>query len=162
MANGKKTDSKRINAAERRSLSLDLRLAGNSYRSIAKQMGVSVSTIWDDINDGLLQLADKEQEKTKTLRQLELERLDALHAAHWSFAAAGDVPAAGVILRIADRRAKLLGLDKPAQLDITGNVSVGPNWNVLQGVIMEALKAFPDARAALASRLMDLNPIEGP
>src|SRR4051812_8025712 len=102
MARGKKTDSKRINAAERRSLALELRLAGNSYREIARQTGASVSTIWDDINDGLVMLADQEQEKTKMLRQLELERLDALHAAHWASATTGgDDKAAGIILRIA-------------------------------------------------------------
>jgi hypothetical protein len=161
MAKGKKTDSKRINAAERRSMALELRLAGNSYREIANQTGASVSTIWEDINTGLLQLADQEQEKTKVLRQLELERLDALFAGHWTAASHGDVPASGIILRIADRRAKLLGLDKPAQLDITGVVNTGPNWSALQGVIMEALKSFPEARAALSQRLMDLNPIEG-
>lgn len=143
-------------------MALDLRQAGNSYREIAKQLGASVSTIWEDINDALVTLADQEQEKTKMLRQLELERLDALHSSHWANATTGqDTQAAAVILKIADRRAKLLGLDKPAQLDITGQINTGPNWNLLQDVLMAALSAFPDAKAAVAQALMDYNPIEG-
>lgn len=161
MAEGKRGQSKKIKATERRSLALELRIAGNSYREIAKQTGVSVSTVWDDINDALLALADKEQEKTTLLRQLDLERLDALLVANWTEATHGNTQASNVIVRILDRRAKLLGLDKPQQLDITQNISTGPNWNAQQLAILEALKAFPDARAAVASALMALNPIEG-
>jgi hypothetical protein len=161
MANGKKTDQDKINAAERRQKALDLRKGGASYRAIAKTTDVSVAQAWDDVNGGLLELADQEQEKVKVLRQLEVERLDSLLLAHWTKAMKGDVFSSGIILRISDRRAKLLGLDKPAQLDITGTVNTGPNWNALQGVMMAALAAFPEARAAVAQALMELNPIEG-
>jgi hypothetical protein len=161
MARGKKTDSNEITLAKRRAKALELRLAGNSYRDIAKKTGVALSTSWEDINDGLLMLADQEQEKAKVLRQLELERLDALLLGHWSKAITGDYDASRVVLRIADRRAKLLGLDKPEQLDVTQNINVGPNWSLIQGVLMATLQAFPEARAAVAQALMQINPIEG-
>ena len=44
---------------------------------------------------------------------LELERLDALTLAAWPRARAGDDRAIRVVLRIMQRRAKLLGLDAP-------------------------------------------------
>lgn len=46
------------------------------------------------------------------MRALESERLDRLQRSAWTKAAAGDVVAIGVVLRIMERRAKLHGLDK--------------------------------------------------
>ena len=69
--------------------------------------------------------------------------------------------AANFVLKVSERRSKLLGLDKPAQLDITQTNLGGPDWSAIQGVLMASLQPFPDARAAVAQALMDLNPIEG-
>src|SRR5262245_13021876 len=65
--------------------------------------------------------------RTRTI-MLELERLDAIQAAFWPQALGGkddagvehkpDIEAAGVVLRVAERRARLLGLD--AQVRGTG------------------------------------------
>lgn len=46
------------------------------------------------------------------MRSLETERLDRLQRAAWTKAAAGDLVAIGVVLRIMERRARLHGLDK--------------------------------------------------
>jgi len=48
--------------------------------------------------------------------QLELERLDAMQAAIWDDAMNGHLGAIDRVLKIMERRAKLLGLD---QLDVT-------------------------------------------
>ena len=41
----------------------------------------------------------------------ELDRLDRLQEAHWHLAMAGDAKAADTVLKVIDRRIKLLGLD---------------------------------------------------
>jgi hypothetical protein len=64
-------------------------------------------------------------------------------------------------LRISQRRAALLGLDKPAELNINQVVTVGPDWNAQQLAILEALRDYPEARAAVGKRLAELNVIEG-
>lgn len=46
------------------------------------------------------------------LRTLEVARLDALQAAVWEQAMTGDPKAANTVLRIIDRRIKILGLDE--------------------------------------------------
>ena len=46
--------------------------------------------------------------------------LDGLLMGHWTRASNGDVTATRTVLSIMDRRAKLLGLDAPPRLDITG------------------------------------------
>ncbi|MEU4228278.1 hypothetical protein AB0F17_28625 [Nonomuraea sp. NPDC026600] len=57
-----------------------------------------------------LDSADGESTATET-RELELIRLDRLQAALWPDAMTGDTTAARTILRVMDRRARLLGLD---------------------------------------------------
>lgn len=160
-ANGKKSDAKKIGAAERRHQALNLRRGGGSYRSIASQLNISIEQVRRDLNQSLKALAEQELELAEELRALEADRLNTLTLGFWSKAVGGDLNAANFVLRVSERRSKLLGLDKPAQMDITQTNLGGPNWSALQGVVMEALKSFPEARAALAQRLMDLNPIEG-
>jgi transposase len=78
MARGRKTDRERINIALRREKAFDLRLEGKGYRDIAKELGVTVSTAWADVNAALEETATLDQDKVKTLRELELARLDGL------------------------------------------------------------------------------------
>jgi hypothetical protein len=55
-------------------------------------------------------LKERPVEGVDELRALELDRLDSLHEVVWPKALAGDLGAASVILRIMDKRARLLGL----------------------------------------------------
>lgn len=52
-------------------------------------------------------------------RQTELDRLDRLQRGVWAQAVNGDVGAINSVLRIMDRRARLLGLDAPIKQEIT-------------------------------------------
>ncbi|MER6860724.1 hypothetical protein, partial [Streptomyces pilosus] len=49
------------------------------------------------------------------------DRLDALLLAHWGAATSGEDPkAADLVLKIMDRRAKLMGLDMPVRAEVSG------------------------------------------
>ena len=94
----------------RRARCVELALAGHSYDEIALEVGYqNRGTAWRAVQDSLRsRIADAVAE----YRDLELARLDALQAAHWPQALAGSVRSADLVLRVIDRRVKLLGLDQ--------------------------------------------------
>lgn len=104
----------------RRLEALDLRKSGASYRAIGQRLGVSHEQARLDIMACLAELAERQHEDTAQYRQLELERLDRLQMALWVKAVASppDTRAALAVLRIFERRAKLLGLDAPTHVQI--------------------------------------------
>lgn len=56
------------------------------------------------------------QQPTDEMRDLELDRLDRLQRSYWKRAIDGETRAADFILRVIDRRAKILGLDAPQRI----------------------------------------------
>lgn len=111
----------KLNADERRLRTIELRKAGLSLRQIAGQTGVSVVTAKKDLDRALADLLAEQNARTEELRALELERLDKMFMSLWMKAyddrgRAIDYGAIDRLLRIAERRAKLLGLDAPAKI----------------------------------------------
>lgn len=94
----------------RKARCVQLALAGHSYDEIALEVGfANRGTAWRVVQDAL---NSRITEAVTEYRELELARLDALQAAHWPQAVAGSVRSADLVLRIIDRRTKLLGLDQ--------------------------------------------------
>lgn len=102
--------------ADRRRQAVELRLDGMSYEAIADRLGWrSHSSAHAAVQDGL---QDAIREPAESLIRLELLRLDELHRACWGKAMAGDLRAVDRVLRVMERRARLLGLDKPAAVAV--------------------------------------------
>ncbi|MGH3381352.1 MAG: helix-turn-helix domain-containing protein [Actinoallomurus sp.] len=119
-----------------------LRGRGWTFQRIADELGVSKQTAYDAVQRAL---ADTLTEPAAEARTLELERLDSMHAAvlavleakHFTVSQGkvvrlddepleDDAPvlqAVDRLLRIAERRAKLLGLDAPAKAEIAGQLT---------------------------------------
>ena len=93
-----------------------MRLAGASYRQISATLGVPLATAHRQVQRMLTEYA----ETATQLRDMEVARLDRLLMGHWTKAIGGDVNATRTVLSIMDRRAKLLGLDAPQRIDLTG------------------------------------------
>jgi hypothetical protein len=72
---------------------------------------VSLPVAWKHTQAALQQAL---QEPAQEVRQIELARLDRLHMAHWPQALGGSADATDRVLKIMDRRARLLGLDQVA------------------------------------------------
>lgn len=106
-----------IERAERRSRAVDLRREGLTLREVANELGVSVYTAWNDIQTAV---RDIPKEEADLLRQQEADRLDALQHAIWEKAIAGDLHAIDRVLKIIERRCRLMGLDSPARIDTAG------------------------------------------
>ncbi len=106
-----------VHIAERRKRALDLRLAGATLAEIAEAHGVSITTAHKDIRRCL---SDIPKASADELRKQEIARLDKLQNACWQDAIHGDLSAIDRALKVIDRRAKMLGLDAPQQVEVTG------------------------------------------
>ncbi|MCP4099159.1 MAG: hypothetical protein GY748_23295 [Planctomycetaceae bacterium] len=109
----------RAKAAERRNQSLELRKAGASYRSIGRQLGISAPQAHRDVAKSIAELKKLGEENAQAVRELEVQRLDAMLLGLWPQARTGHQGSVDRVLRIMQRRASLLGLDAPARQDVT-------------------------------------------
>ena len=112
--------------AQRRVRAFELRKAGASYREIGRELGVDVHTAHSDIAAELAALRETAVGEATGLRALELERLDGMIAGLWPQVRTGSAPAVAALVRVSERRSRLLGLDAPTSLrtEVTGSLSV--------------------------------------
>ena len=94
----------------------ELRIQGFTFDQIAMEVGFNgPSGAWQAYerikNEMIFESVDE-------ARKLELMRLDELQFSLWDRAITGDLPSANCVLKIMDRRAKLLGLDKPDKVEV--------------------------------------------
>jgi hypothetical protein len=105
-----------LDARLRESKVFELRIQGFTFEQIAVAVGYQgASGAWQAYKRA------KESfifESVEEVRQLELMRLDEMMFALWDRAISGDLPAVSCVLKIMDRRAKLLGLDKPEKIEV--------------------------------------------
>lgn len=98
-----------LKAAENRRLAVELRLAGATYDAIGQRLGISKQAVHKAVRRVLDETAQHVRDEGDRLRALEVRRLDALLLSLWQSRASPRV--ADTIIRLFDRRAKLLGLD---------------------------------------------------
>jgi len=93
-------------------------VAGLNQREIAEKLGCSVGAVNGDIKAVFAELDEATAYSALQFRALELHRLDRLTAAIWRKALCGAMPAIDRVIKIMERRAKMLGLDAPAKFDL--------------------------------------------
>ncbi|MCG5495636.1 TetR family transcriptional regulator C-terminal domain-containing protein [Ectothiorhodospira variabilis] len=114
-----KTSPKKMEVAWLRNEAVRLRREGASCGQIADHLQISRSRAHQLICEVLETLEGESITEGRQLRALEAERLDALQHGLWEAAVGGDMMAVDRVLRIMERRAKLLGLDSPAKYSAT-------------------------------------------
>lgn len=110
---GEEKASKRaIEARERQAKALEAKKAGLTYEQIAEKVGYAdASGAYRAVEKALREMI---REPAEHVRMLELARLDQLWMAYYRRAIEGQAPLiVDRLLRIMERRAKLLGLDAP-------------------------------------------------
>jgi hypothetical protein len=116
---------------------IKLRMAGATTAQIAEQLGyANESGAYKAIMRELEATAQDMSESTESVRQLELKRLDQMQFPIWNQVLSGDQGAITTALRIQERRASLLGLDAPKQIEARVRIDV-LSWN-------QALRDFLD------------------
>jgi len=129
-----KTSQRRLEAAENQRKALELRKAGVTFASIAETLGYrGPSGAYRAVMSALRKTL---QEPADEVRKMEAERLDALLLALWAQAKSGNQGAVDRVLRVMERRAKLLGLDMPTRADITSGgqpLTIALTWGNSNG-----------------------------
>lgn len=94
---------------------LELRRAGYTYDRIADRLGyANKGAAYKAVRRGIARTL---QEPVDELIELETDRLDRLLSSVWAPAMKGDLGAVDRVLRISERRSKLLGLDRTPDVD---------------------------------------------
>jgi len=115
--------TRQVRAHERHLQALELRKAGVTYEVIATQLGYANASGARKAVVSALKATLREP--AAELRELELARLDAMLLPLWRPVQAGDEKAVDRALRIMERRARLLGLDrKTAEGEVPDTVKV--------------------------------------
>lgn len=102
--------------AELRAKAFELRKQGATYRQIAKALGIQVASAYEHVQAELLALRELMLKDAQDVLQLELERLDAILLTAFEQFRGGNVSAGFVVLKAMERRARMLGLDKPVKV----------------------------------------------
>lgn len=110
------TSSRALIALRRQQQAVELRRAGRSYREIAHQVGIGVASAHRLVAAAISKARVTVQDEVIEMRALELSRLDGLLSSVWPAARQGNLGAIDRVLKIMERRAKLLGLDAPVKM----------------------------------------------
>lgn len=162
-----RSNARAITSLDRRAKAVELRLAGASYRRIAAQLGVGVSSAFRTVQRALAEAHRLVREDADRLVQLELMRMDrCVEKLERGLNSRDDETVARAVrelVRVSSSRRRLLGLDQPAQLHVAGVPTAG----VFIGWSDEDLERFaatgqhpdrppPQVRAILLPELEEL------
>ena len=118
-----KSSVRRIRSTEKTLKALELRKRGLNYTQIGEKLGCHRSTACRYVLSELENLAERCREEAVYVRDLELQRLDELYLiAYRAIIRGNDLAGIDRCLRIMERRAKLLGLDKTGEAGDTGSL----------------------------------------
>lgn len=109
-----RSDADEILEAEKEAKIIELRRTGATWDLIARATGYSnASGAYKAYQRALGRLVEP---KIEELKHAELDRLDRLQMGIWERAKDGDIRAIDAVLRIIDRRTRILGLDAPHKI----------------------------------------------
>lgn len=140
-----------MRSAEERLNALELRKKGYTYAEIAKELDISYARAAAYIRKALQQIYEIEGDFAKQLRELELQRLDALLKSVWDDAVEGNYQALDRVLRILDQRAKLSGLSQA----ISNNVFIQTQNNNIDNRTL-TLEQVQEKRKQLSKKLSEI------
>jgi len=115
-----KTSGKKLEAANRCKLCVHYRLAGYTFVEIGEKVGCSAKTAHKWVTKTLHEIQTTYRQDANSLRTQELQALDQLKQTLWAKGRQGNLQAIDRLLKISERRAKLLGIDAPDTYEHTG------------------------------------------
>ena len=153
MASANNTNAARARKLKHQELALELRRAGYSYDSIGRKIGLSKSRAHALVQMGLDEVRQQIAAAVDNLRAEEVSRLDGMLAKIYPKASRGDVAAIDRVLKIGERRAKLLGIEAPMRIETTGKdgapIEVSSSLTIDPSKLStRTLQELLDARAA--------------
>ena len=140
---------------EREAKAFELRKAGANYSEIARALQVSVTYAHDLVRHALDQMCRSLGEDVPAVRAMEVARLDDMLKALYPQVLKGHEKSIDSALKVAERRAKLLGLDAPAQHQLAGDPNNPVTINVVQTLTDDEL----DTRIQRLQKLLTAIPL---
>ena len=126
MSSGNTTSAAKARKLGNQIKALELRRMGRGYVDIASTIGISKSQAHRLVKQGLADARAQVEANANELKVEEISRLDAMLGGLWAGARSGNVAAVDRVLKIMERRAKLLGLDAPVRTSIQGGGDDAP------------------------------------
>ena len=139
--------------SDRRERVWELRLAGNSYRQIGKELGVAHSVIQADIHASLAERATRTQlsvDEHVTVVCAQLDKLMRTAISEWE--SKREPAMLNGITNIIEKRCRILGLIKPGSLTVN-NIEVR-NLSIIQQILPQLIALVPPDRLASAEGLI--------
>lgn len=121
-----KTAPATVEKLRRQQKALLLRRSGMSFEAIGQRLGISKSRAHALVQLGLQDAREQIVMQSDELRTEEISRLDGMLDKVYAKAAKGDLQAVDRVLKIGERRAKLLGLDAPVRTALQGGGEDAP------------------------------------
>ncbi len=109
-------DAPEIMRAARRFVAFTMRRQGHGYREIAVILKVSLSTAYGYVADTIKKLI---REEVDQVRQIQIDRINALIVGYWDKAEAGDTFSANVVLQLMSRLDTYYGIEPPKRVEHT-------------------------------------------
>lgn len=126
-------------------------LKGKTMRDIEAETGIPLATAQRYKERALMSV---QLPTVDAARQEELARLDAIIKAVWPMVETGDKDAIASYMKVSERRAKLLGLDRPIQIDQTVTEVSAQEMELKQLLAQAERDALVEA-ATLAEKVVD-------
>lgn len=124
---------------------LRLRKMGYNAETISDELDIPLDRVKNIIGAALKKLTKEMNGQAEQIRSLELSRLDELQSAIWEDCMGGKLTAIDRVLKIMERRSKLVGLDAPERLNLQADIKV------------EQMK---EAKDRLMAKILDMAPEE--
>lgn len=114
-----------VKADRRKAWAIECRIAGMTLKQMAEEFAkregcdksLPESSISRILKTAVNELRANSERGAEQLRQIELERLDALIAGLWPAAQSGNAEAVKTLVGVLDRRYKLLGIEPPKRVE---------------------------------------------
>ena len=106
-------------AAERARKALEMRIAGQSMRTIAAELDVAPQTVYKYLDRALEEINEDRRDKALRILRIEDFRLDAALRAVWPKVLDGSARHVEVFIKLSERRCKLHGIDGPIKIDVS-------------------------------------------
>lgn len=121
--------ARKVRSQENRARAVEYRKMGMTYEAIAQQLRITRQAAHKTVHKAMSEVQTRQYEDASIVKVMELENLDRLQLAAWPGAMKGNHLLIDRVLKIQERRAKLLGLDAPekkALNDASGEHSYDP------------------------------------
>lgn len=124
---------------ERREQVAKLRISGKTTRDIAAAVGTSHVTVVNDLKVIRAEWAESMTQSYDQHVALEAARYDRVLVALWPAVERGEIEAVNAFIRLADRRARLLGLDHSDKINEARMVIEAHQAQIMTGILMAAM-----------------------